>query len=322
MNETTPTFLMVGAAKSGTTSIYQHLREHPEVFMPEDKEPNFFVREVHSMHPQEEQVSTREAYLALYANTERFLARGDGCVHNLYYHPVAIPEIRKLLGDIKIIIALRNPVDRAWSQFNSMSSDRRFDSFEACLDFEGSGSFESYRSSEGSSDPAQSTEADIVVPAWIDRNYLYVSWSLYCEQVKAYVDNFSDVEIVLFEDLRNDATSTMARLYRFIGVDDRYTPNLGESYNVSITPRNSFVWQLMDLYKRLHIGDLLTSALTPIIGADRALRSKARLFKAVAPFVSTKPVMRPETRARLKDQFRTDVLELQTLINRDLSSWI
>ena len=249
--------------------------------------------------------------MVLYADTEQFVAKGDACVHNLYYHKIAIPEIRKCLGDVKIIIALRNPVDRAWSQYSSMSSDRRFDSFEACLEFEAGYSFDASVASDGAA-----------TPAWADRNYLYASWSLYYEQVKAYMDNFSDVEIVLFEDLRNDAIGTMVRLYRFLGVDDRYSPNLGESYNVSVTPRNQAVAQLLELYKKLNFGGLLTTVLTRFSSPDRALQLKAKLFASVAPIVSKKQSMRPEIRSRLKERFRTDILALQTLIKRDLTSWL
>jgi hypothetical protein len=314
MNETTPNFLMVGAAKSGTTSLYQYLREHPQIFMPSDKEPNYFVRSLRSAGEEKGEIGTREDYLALYAGSGEFLARGDACVHNLYYFKIAIPEIRKCLGDVKIIIALRNPVDRAWSQYSSMSADRRFDSFESCLKFEA----DYFSDSTDSSLTSRSTR----IPDWHDRNVLYLSWGLYYEQVKAYLDHFSNVEIVLFEELHNDPNKTMARLYRFLGVDDQYSPNVGESYNVSITPRNRIVSQLMQFYRQFRIGRFLTGALTRFSNPDRALQLKAKLFSAAAPLVSKKKSLRPETRSRLEDRFRSDILALQTLIKRDLSSWL
>ncbi|MFP6655473.1 MAG: sulfotransferase [Myxococcota bacterium] len=314
MNETTPNFLMVGAAKSGTTSLYRYLREHPEIFMPSDKEPNYFVRSLRSASEEEGEIGTLKDYLALYTGTEGFAARGDACVHNLYYFKIAIPEIRKCLGDVKIIIALRNPVDRAWSQYSSMSSNRRFDSFESCLKFES----DYFSDSTETSKPS----AAIRTADWSDRNVLYMSWGMYYEQVKAYLDNFTDVQIVLFEDLRQDPIRTMTKLYQFLGVDDQYAPNVGESYNASITPRNLAVGQLMQLYRKLRIGDHLTTVLTRFSNPDNALRLKAKLFASVAPIASKKSSMQLETRSNLKNRFRSDISALQTLIKRDLSFWL
>ena len=300
-----PNFLLVGAAKSGTTSLYHYLGEHPDVFMPDDKEPNFFVRSLRTPEQDCGEVSRLEDYLALYTGSEHATARGDACVHNLYYHRVAIPEILEHLGDVRIIIALRDPVDRAWSQHSSIHRDQRFASFEDALAFE-----QAYRAPDGAEIP------------WSDRNYLYRSWGRYCEPVRAYVAAFSRVEIVLYDDLREDPAGVVRSLYRFLGVDDSFEPDLDARYNRSFSPRNEFVLRATDLYRRFRVGEALERAVGLVAGPVRAHRFKAHLFGRLTPILSSAPRMPPETRTRLRAEFRDEVRELERLIRRDLGAWL
>ena len=297
-----PNFLIPGAAKCGTTSLYEYLAQHPDVFMPEDKEPNFFIRERIPVDRAAGEVSTFAAYKALYRGSAASSARGDASTNNFFFYERAIPEIKRHVGDVKIIIALRDPVDRAWSQYSSMLLGNQVGSFEECLDRE-----DAYQG-----DPFE----------WSNRTTFFQAWSRYCAPVRAYQESFSSVKFVLFDDLIEDPIGTVRSVYRFLGVDDAFEPDTDASYNPSVTPGSPFTRFLVSTYMALRVGPIATSLIGGVLGAERAERLKGRLTTRALPLVSSKPVMAPETRKRLGESFHDEILELQTLIDRDLSGWL
>src|SRR6188508_1581564 len=120
MEQKLPNFFIVGAPKAGTTSLYYYLKRHPEVFMSPIKEPNFFAYEEtikQNLYHKEKGVGTLEEYKDLFAEANgRHKAIGEASVSYLFYPPV--PErIKQMVPDAKIIISLRNPVDRALSHY-------------------------------------------------------------------------------------------------------------------------------------------------------------------------------------------------------------
>ena len=119
-----PNFLLIGAEKSGTTSIHNHLRAHPDVFMARVKEPLFFAfegRTVAFKGPGDDEfnrriVTTPEAYQALFAGAEHYRAIGESSATYLYYSQS--PErAARYVPNAKLIVILRNPADRAYSNF-------------------------------------------------------------------------------------------------------------------------------------------------------------------------------------------------------------
>ncbi len=119
-----PTFLVVGAAKSGTTSLHYFMEQHPEICVPPCKETYIFNRE--SMAGTWPAVNTfdEKGYRELFQThtTEKTKAWGEVTTSNLYYHEEAVPEIQKLLGNPQIVILIRNPVDRAYSNWTYTSA--------------------------------------------------------------------------------------------------------------------------------------------------------------------------------------------------------
>ena len=135
-----PNFLVVGAGKSGTTSLYHYLKAHPDVFMSRIKEPGFIVAQFIKM-PQSGVGDERQStvgnfsdYCRLFEDAEGKKAVGEASNDNLYHYERAIPYIKRFFGDIKIIIILRNPVDRAFSAYTYLLRDNReFLTFEEDL---------------------------------------------------------------------------------------------------------------------------------------------------------------------------------------------
>jgi len=141
MKNKLPNFLIVGAAKSGTSSLHQYLIQHPDIFMPSYnkegknvKEPQFLIKE---------KVEKRlhfgvwdwEEYKALFDDSGEYKSVGESTVFYLYYYKESIKNIKFRLGDdVKIIIVLRNPIDRAYSAFQHVSRSVKENlSFEEAL---------------------------------------------------------------------------------------------------------------------------------------------------------------------------------------------
>src|SRR5688572_19388263 len=121
-----PTFLVAGAGRCGTTGLVEGLRTHPDVFVTHPKEPHYFAlhgQTVDFKAPGDQAtinqvaVTDRDAYLALYDGAGNARARGDGSVSTLYYYQRAIPEILAVNPEMRIVIMLREPVDRAFSSY-------------------------------------------------------------------------------------------------------------------------------------------------------------------------------------------------------------
>ena len=112
---TLPNFLIIGAPKAGTTSLYSYFREHPAIFMPELKEPRFFGYEGQGDRIRFP-VRTLEEYTALFDAVTTETAIGEATPHYLVY-PVAAQRIRDLIPEVRLIASLRDPVDRAYSVY-------------------------------------------------------------------------------------------------------------------------------------------------------------------------------------------------------------
>ena len=122
----TPTFLVVGTARAGTTAVVEGLRTHPDVFITQPKEPHYFA--FHGTVPDFQgpgddewinriAITDSDRYLALYDDAGDALARGDGSVSTLYYSAHAAPEIARINPEMKLVVVLREPVARAFSNY-------------------------------------------------------------------------------------------------------------------------------------------------------------------------------------------------------------
>ncbi|MFW6230136.1 MAG: sulfotransferase domain-containing protein, partial [Halanaerobium sp.] len=125
-----PDFLIVGAAKSGTTSLYHYLKAHPSIYMPDIKEPCFFSSYSvpyetfkKNIYPANEKNRVRELdrYKKIFATSEQYKSCGEASTHYLFQFEVSINNIKKIYNEqykqLKIIIILRNPIKAAYSNF-------------------------------------------------------------------------------------------------------------------------------------------------------------------------------------------------------------
>jgi hypothetical protein len=311
-----PNFFIAGAPKAGTTSFYHHLDSHPQIYMSPIKEPSYFASElrIENFSPEwQAQLRTEntaleqylrgpmttkrfggpvvewEDYLRLFRNVRDEIAIGEASVSYLWSETAA-RNIASQIPDAKIILVLRNPVDRAFSQYlQAVSSGLVRDSF-------------------------REESAAGIIPRFKRFGVLnpFLEFGMYSQQVKRYMDLFprEHVLIHIYEEMRGNSEEAMARTFGFLGVNTRLTLNSPARFMEPRIPRmitlgyglKKFgVWQ--------KAGRIVPDSLRP------ALR------KAVhRPRASLK--ISPEDRAYLQSHYREDILRLEGLLQRKLNFWL
>jgi len=300
MKNKLPNFLIVGAAKSGTSSLHNYLNQHPEVFMPsynkegmKVKEPRFLIKDLvqHRLH---NGVWSWEEYKSLFNDVKGEISIGEATVLYLYYYKHAIDNIKKYLGEnVKIIIMLRNPTDRAYSAFQHVSRGfNEQNSFEEALEIE-----------KGRMDKESSLTPMV----------MYKEMGLYHDMVRAYKENFKNVHIIFYEDFRDDTEGEIKKIFKFLG--------LLLSANIDFISRHNVGGKRWKNEKMKHIfmkNNLLKSALKKVI--PKSLRKGVRGILISASTDKVAP-MKENTRIKLNEFFIDDVKKLSDLLNRDLTHW-
>jgi len=291
-----PSFLIVGAAKSGTTSLYYELNSNPEIGFPSLKEPKFFsslnLKFPHcgpgDVSVDKYAVTNISEYKSLFENINGKVI-GEISPDYLFYHESTIPNIKAILGDIPIVIILRNPVDRAYSAYTYLVRDsRETESFEMALKIEKDRLSKNY-----------------------DFIWGYVACSEYYKQVKAYMDAFSKVKVIILEEYIIDKESTLESLSKFIGAEKCKINLERKKYNASGIPTNifaSFVLSRNNSFS-LWLRWLLKKTI------------KRELLEKVSQRFMKKNNMDLATRLYLQDYFREDIKKMEVLLGRDLSIW-
>lgn len=292
-----PNFLIIGAAKAGTTSLYYYLSQHPQIYMSPAKEPRFFALEGEDLNfrnPDQDinrtSVTTPEAYNQLFQGVTDETAIGEASPLYLY-SPKAVERIKHYIPDVKLIAILRDPVDRAFSCYTHLIRE----GYEP-LSFSG----------------GLNEEPNRIQNNWAHL-WHYQQAGYYYTQLKRYFDTFApeQIKVYLYEDLNADSTAVTQDICRFLGVDDTFEPDLTRM-NVSGVPK---VRLLHGLFKR----NPIKTALKPLFPPD--LRKQiARKVKAWN--LQDKPSLPSEVRAQMIETYREDILKLEELIQRDLSKWL
>jgi hypothetical protein len=298
-----PDFFIIGAGRAGTTSLYYYLRGHPNIYLPSLKEPHFFStvdyrrpagggKRQRTQRPAK--VVKREAdYLRLFADKQPHQLAGEASVTYLSDKD-APTRIKKKAPEAKIIAVLRDPVERAYSQYLLDLREGR----------EWRASFY---------DVVQ--EDSEYLAKHQDAGSFYIWPGLYHQHVSRYVDTFGreHVRIYRYEDLAADTTALVEDLCAFLGVpfSDGSFFDPGQKYHAYGSPRNAvFGW----------------------MGRSRTLRSCAAKMAPMHWLVpvrdrlidrqQAKPPLDPRARDVLRSIYHDDILKLQELMGRDLSSWL
>ena len=299
---TLPNFLIIGAAKSGTTSLYHYLKQHPQLFVSERKESNYFTFS-HNKAPDFNwwghkpaslflPVASLEEYQSQFADNQAKVAIGEASPMYLY-SPYAASRIKSTLPNAKLIVIFRHPVDRAFSHYAHLRRDGR----EPIVDF--------YKAIQAESQRRQEN--------WV-WDYFYTDMSMYYEQLKRFTSLFppSQIKIVLFDDLLANGNETMSSIANFLEVDSDFTFDTEIRHNISGIPRNA------PLHTFLTSPNLLKEVSRYLL--PRKIRQRFASFLWHKNLDSL--TLPADARQKLMPFFYEDLLKLQPLIQRDLTDWL
>jgi hypothetical protein len=291
-----PNFFIVGASKCGTTSLYAHLKRHPQVFVPEVKEPNYFSTDAPPGEPilPIGKATNRDEYERLFQDAQGYRAIGDMSTAYLW-DPNVPGRIRQTCPDAKIIIMLRDPVMRAHSQYLMYLSHG---------DEPSPSLWEALQADEKRNKTSRLS------------SFLYLERGLYCEQVRRYFDTFGEerVLVLLFDDLVRNPDELFAQVARHIGVD----PALFGSTDLSEAHNTFNMARFMTAYKIAgYLG--LRSWLLP-----QSVRTWLR--RSPWLFGKEKPPVDDASRRFLQRTYDSDIRQLEDLLGRKLpelrKSWV
>lgn len=290
-----PNFFIIGAPKCGTTSLYEWLRTHPRIYMPDYKEPYFFCTDL-----QVRGIRSRRRYAALFAAAdERHLAVGEGSAWYLYSE-AAVPNIEACYREPKYIVCVRNPIEMA----PSLHAQQILSAMETIEDFA-----EAWRMSGAWPPPTGSGRRTVYDEKLL--NYKEVcSLGAQLERLLRTVPR-ERVHVVVFDDLRAAPRREYLKVLRFLGVPDdgrRAFP----AHNPRQKVASSFWLALLRAGNAaiaglrlppLHTGLLEWIARRGFKPADRSPLA-VELWEELAAF------------------YRDDIARLERLLDRDLSKWL
>lgn len=293
-----PDFLIIGAYKSGTTSLVDYLGQHERVFLPWLQEPNYFAYPSDvsstSRRPEVEwgslyrrhRARTLGQYEALFEEAPADAVLGE-CSPEYMRSEHACRRIVERIPQVKLLAILRNPADRAYSDYQAFVRDSiESDSFETA----------------------------IRRPHGVEPGRQYVATGFYGRQLAPYYEAFpaEQIKVMLTEDLRTDGVGTLRGLCDWLGVpSSQWQPDLSLQRNVSGRPGNLAVSTAYRLRRRLR------PWLKPIVPPWAQRRADDLLASGLK-----RETMSPETRRHLVDVYRDDIHLLEGLIGRDLSAWL
>lgn len=288
-----PNFLCVGAQKAGTTTLYEVLKQHPDIYLPDVKEPHFFDE-----HFQKGVDWYKKTF---FNQVKDETAIGEITPAYLYMNEAPQRILETLGPEVKLIFIFRNPADRAYSHF-LMS---KFNGYEKA-------SFDEVMGKDNIGNKTLNTTEN--------RRFSYKERGYYGRQLSKYMEVFpkKNMHFVLFEDLvSKNKQSAYGAILRFLGVKDSEL-NFNIRSNTAKRVRNSF------LQKILLNNPLLSSIakkLLPNASTRKSIRTKVKHHNQKA-YRNDSHKLSPELRELIiKDCYKEDVLLLEKLIEKDLSHW-
>lgn len=295
-----PDFLVIGAARSGTTALYNYLNQHPDIFMPKTKEPNFFAYEDCQLNVKgpgadfiNNSVTDMSRYKALFSEAG---GRITGEASPLYlYEPRAPKRIFHHAPRVKMVAILRNPVEQAYSHF--MYATRLLVEDEP--DFVN----------------ALHREEERLEKGW-QPLFGYSSFPRYGEQLQRYFDLFAKEQFFIstYEEFEDSPQQTISAIFEHIGVDADFTPDISYRPNAGGVPKSQLFQDFL----------IKPNAITGLIAKVIPLETRSKIRDhLVARNLSKKDEGMPkEAREILVSRLEDDVTKLSKLLGRDFSHWL
>lgn len=299
-----PNFFIVGAAKSGTTSLYNYLRQFPQVFLPDVKEPVCFGSDLEfdTELCVRKSIHNIDEYLKLYDSARGYDRRGDATVWYLYSE-LAAQEIYDFDPQAKIVILLRNPVD----VMQALHSEFLWDCNENIKDF-----------AEAIEAQDARHRGEKIGPTTHFRQGLYYEDVVaYAEQVQRYFDTFGrdNIFVGLFDDVVADSAKAFRQVADYLNLDARFQPEVKHSNErkpAQLHRINQFFAARPELRK------ILFSNVFSQVAKRHAIELATKLLGKRSPKRELDPDLRRELLSRQED----NIHQLGKLLDRDLSHWL
>jgi hypothetical protein len=296
MTNTLPNFFILGAAKAGTTTLVDILRQHPQAYLPFDKEPMFFSRDAFYQNGLEWYCRT------YFKNAHAYPVRGEASPHYLYWADKVATRVKTVYDDqsVRFIVILRHPVDRAYSWYWNMVREGLEElPFEQAL----------------AEEPDRLRKNIDTFRSLGSMRYGYVFGSRYAAQINHFLDCFEPNRFLFLiqDDLLQDFNRVSQQLFRFLDLEEHVQVRTSIS-NPASMPRSRWFQRLLQGQSSMKV---LIKRFMP---RQMRYQTKRALLNANAVKVDYPP-MHIETRKKLQKQFQDDNRRLSELINRDLSVW-
>jgi hypothetical protein len=280
--------MIAGVQKAATSSLFDYLKQHPQLQGHDNNELSYFIVDEEY---REEIASVWKKY---YGPTEKtyFIAKSAGII----FSPTAIERLYDYNPEIKVIIILRNPVDRAYSAFwyARKTGHENLNSFEVAI----------------AADPGRFKNA-------LSKSFCsYLERGYYATQLKNLYAKFpaDQVKVVFQEELKNPG-QVMRELFIFSNVDADFKVADFSKRNTAATSRFPLITKALKgnkTWKRI---------LKKLFPGNSARRLKANFNSALSREINIPP-MNNSTREKLTAHFRDEILELQKMTGRDLKDWL
>ena len=295
-NKVTIDFFLVGAARCGTTSLYNYLNSSKHIFLPRVKEPNFFS-DVDSPKSEDFKPPKKGAsyhtkiirdlkvYNELYVEALKNQLKGDSSPSYIWDTKVA-KKLYHHNPNAKIIISLRHPVDRAYSHYvmNYYTGNEKNNSFEKAL-----------KSTKNST--------------WGSCNE-YLEMGYYYNQVKAYYDLFpkEQIKILVYEDWTRNINSEIGEVFKYLGisVSESVFSQTVESNKIKPVKRKA----LLNMLRQNKIKGLIKS----VISQGKVDALKTYFFY---DYYKEVEIINTALRLKLSKNFKNDISKLSDLTDID-----
>lgn len=296
---TSPDFIIIGGAKSGTTSLFRYLGQHERVSLPEMKEPEYFAYGTREMPSPgfKDTVEELEHYKSLFDGREERTITGEASPAYLYFSHVA-EELRDALPNVKLIAILRNPIDRAYSHYHNA----RRALTEPLATFQ----------------EAANAELKVLNEEWKvgDHPRPYLRFSLYGRQLKRYYDQFPDtqIKVISFERFVKRTEETVADILSYLGLQSK----IGTDLQGMRKTNSGFTFRSIRVYKTFQPMSNFSKSLRACIGGSLFSFIRGAVAKLNRKSI---PPLPSATREKLREVFAEDVQRLRSLTGKEFSLW-
>lgn len=288
-----PNFLIIGVSKSATTSLSKYLSKHKDIYIPNSvNEPRFFVKNVINKLSKfdplynsilKSSVLNDEKYFGLYEIEKKFVRYGEGSVHYFNHPYETIKNIKKYVGDVPIIVILRDPVSRMISNWRYIKED--------FFDFKTSLKVEQKRIEWG-----------------YNSFWLYKEQSIYYRKLKYFLKNFSNVLVLIYENFKDNPKNELRKCFEFLNVKPIENINIEKMYN-----KTQKSYYLPAKYTIQLIKEPLRYYFFSRFIVKYSLQKKMKCF-----LEKTTEVRFEENYYKY---FKDDIIKVENLIKKDLSCW-